>query len=75
MFDVPCSICSSINIHNVACHGNCVTCRQLESPSDMTTSTIISRIFANRKAYEDRNAKKVASEQKYYKSKQHVTEG
>ncbi|KAL3160740.1 hypothetical protein ABBQ32_010650 [Trebouxia sp. C0010 RCD-2024] len=49
--------------------------RQLQSPSDMTTATIISRIFANRKAYEDRNAKKVASEQKYYKSKQHVTEG
>lgn len=49
--------------------------RQLESPSDMTTATIISRIFANRKAYEDRNAKKVASEQKYYRSKQHVTEG
>ena len=52
-----------------------IKCRQLESPSDMTTATIISRIFANRKAYEDRNAKKVASEQKYYKSKQHVTEG
>lgn len=50
-------------------------CRHLESPSDMTTATIISRIFANRKAYEDRNAKKVASEQKYYKSKQHITEG
>ncbi|KAL0048723.1 hypothetical protein WJX82_009569 [Trebouxia sp. C0006] len=49
--------------------------RQLESPSDMTTATIINRIFANRKAYEDRNAKKVASEKKYYKSKQHVTEG
>jgi len=41
----------------------------------MTTATIINRIFANRKAYEDRNAKKVASEQKYYKSKQHVKEG
>jgi ethanolamine-phosphate cytidylyltransferase len=41
----------------------------------MTTATIINRIFANRKAYEDRNAKKVASEKKYYKSKQHVTEG
>jgi len=53
----------------------CVVCRQLESPSDMTTATIINRIFANRKAYEDRNAKKVASEQKYYKSKQHVKEG
>ena len=53
----------------------CVVCRQLESPSDMTTETIINRIFANRKAYEDRNAKKVASEQKYYKSKQHVKEG
>lgn len=49
--------------------------RHLESPSDMTTSTIINRILANKKAYEDRNAKKVASEQKYYKSKQRIQEG
>lgn len=50
-------------------------CRHLESPSTMTTATIINRILANKKAYEDRNAKKVASEQKYYKAKQHVREG
>lgn len=40
----------------------------------MTTATIINRILANKKAYEDRNAKKVASEQKYYKSKQRIQE-
>ena len=49
--------------------------RYLESPSDMTTATIINRILANKKAYEDRNAKKVASEQKYYKNKQRIQEG
>ena len=58
------------------CCKQCQCChRHLESPSDMTTATIINRILANKKAYEDRNAKKVASEQKYYKSKQRIQEG
>lgn len=50
--------------------------RQLESPSDMETATIVKRIVANRKAYEDRNAKKVASEAAYYaKQKAYMAEG
>eukprot|EP00884_Botryococcus_braunii_P004743 jgi/Botrbrau1/1426/Bobra.0063s0118.1 len=49
--------------------------RILESPSQMTTATIIERIVHNRAAYEARNAKKVKSEQVYYTSaKQYVDE-
>lgn len=44
-------------------------CRSLESPSDMTTATIIQRIVSNRSAYEARNAKKNKSEADYYTSK------
>lgn len=40
--------------------------RQLPSPSSMTTKTIIQRIIVNRKAYEDRQKKKVKSEAAYY---------
>ena len=38
----------------------------LDSPCPTTTSNIISRIVDNRKAYEARNAKKVANEDSYY---------
>mmetsp|Transcript_20392 Transcript_20392/g.53328 ORF Transcript_20392/g.53328 Transcript_20392/m.53328 type:complete len:471 (+) Transcript_20392:244-1656(+) len=48
--------------------------RLLEAPSTMTTSDIISRILANRHAYEARNAKKVQSEKKYEANKQYVEE-
>lgn len=40
----------------------------------MTTATIIRRILENRKAYEERNAKKQVSEQKYYQGKTHMEE-
>uniref|UniRef100_A0A0E0R3J7 ethanolamine-phosphate cytidylyltransferase n=1 Tax=Oryza rufipogon TaxID=4529 RepID=A0A0E0R3J7_ORYRU len=43
--------------------------RRLESPLDITTSTIIRRIVANHEAYQKRNEKKEASEKKYYDSK------
>jgi ethanolamine-phosphate cytidylyltransferase len=49
--------------------------RNIESPNDMTTATLIHRIIKNRQAYEARNAKKLVSEQKYYQQKQHVREG
>ncbi|GJN28439.1 hypothetical protein PR202_gb16563 [Eleusine coracana subsp. coracana] len=42
---------------------------RLESPLDITTSTIIRRIVANHEAYQKRNEKKEASEKKYYESK------
>ncbi|XP_050380724.1 ethanolamine-phosphate cytidylyltransferase [Argentina anserina] len=45
----------------------------LESPLDITTSTIIRRIVSNHEAYQKRNEKKAASEQKYYEGKAHVT--
>jgi len=47
---------------------------KLPSPSKMTTSEIIKRIVANRKAYEERNRKKVASEAKYHNQKEFVAE-
>uniref|UniRef100_A0A0E0IXJ2 Ethanolamine-phosphate cytidylyltransferase n=1 Tax=Oryza nivara TaxID=4536 RepID=A0A0E0IXJ2_ORYNI len=46
--------------------------RRLESPLDITTSTIIRRIVANHEAYQKRNEKKEASEKKYYDSKSFV---
>eukprot|EP00193_Tetraselmis_chui_P020197 CAMPEP_0177794922 /NCGR_PEP_ID=MMETSP0491_2-20121128/25925_1 /TAXON_ID=63592 /ORGANISM="Tetraselmis chuii, Strain PLY429" /LENGTH=466 /DNA_ID=CAMNT_0019317653 /DNA_START=115 /DNA_END=1515 /DNA_ORIENTATION=+ len=48
--------------------------RRLDTPSAMTTSDIISRILANRNAYEARNAKKVQSEVKYEANKEYVEE-
>eukprot|EP00882_Tetradesmus_deserticola_P027816 GHRQ01030945.1.p2 GENE.GHRQ01030945.1~~GHRQ01030945.1.p2 ORF type:complete len:135 (+),score=46.67 GHRQ01030945.1:294-698(+) len=49
--------------------------RQLDSPSDVVTASIIQRIVGNRAAFEARNAKKVASEQAYYaSSKDYVKE-
>ena len=51
-------------------------CRQLDSPSDMETATIVKRIVSNRQAYEERNAKKVKSEAAYYsKHKAYMAEG
>ncbi|KAH9549269.1 hypothetical protein CY35_10G008900 [Sphagnum magellanicum] len=44
----------------------------LESPLNMTTSTIIQRILTNHEAYKKRNEKKVESENKYYQSKTYV---
>ncbi|PRQ42591.1 putative ethanolamine-phosphate cytidylyltransferase [Rosa chinensis] len=45
----------------------------LESPLDITTSTIIRRIVSNHEAYQKRNEKKAASEKKYYEGKSYVT--
>uniref|UniRef100_A0A1J3ETC6 Ethanolamine-phosphate cytidylyltransferase n=1 Tax=Noccaea caerulescens TaxID=107243 RepID=A0A1J3ETC6_NOCCA len=45
----------------------------LDSPLDITTSTIIRRIVANHEAYQKRNLKKEASEKKYYEQKSFVT--
>ncbi|XP_072996454.1 ethanolamine-phosphate cytidylyltransferase-like [Typha latifolia] len=47
--------------------------RQLESPLDITTSTIIRRIVANHEAYQKRNEKKEASERTYYEGKAFVS--
>ncbi|OVA17150.1 Cytidyltransferase-like domain [Macleaya cordata] len=41
----------------------------LESPLDITTSTIIKRIVSNHEAYQIRNEKKAASEKRYYEDK------
>lgn len=50
-------------------------CREVQSPSQMTTATIIERIVRNRENYEARNAKKSVSEAAYYKDKkQYVNE-
>jgi ethanolamine-phosphate cytidylyltransferase len=43
--------------------------RELPSPSPTTTRDIIRRIVDNRAAFEARNAKKAASEEKYYAAK------
>lgn len=45
----------------------------LESPIDITTSCVARRIIANHDIYEKRNAKKEASEKKYYEEKQYVS--
>ncbi|XVF29765.1 hypothetical protein REPUB_Repub15cG0150300 [Reevesia pubescens] len=45
----------------------------LESPLDITTTTIIRRIVANHEAYQKRNEKKAASERRYYEDKAHVS--
>ncbi|KAK1286885.1 hypothetical protein QJS10_CPB20g00016 [Acorus calamus] len=46
--------------------------RQLDSPLDITTSTIIKRIVANHEAYQKRNEKKAESERRYYEDKTYV---
>ncbi|XVE84288.1 hypothetical protein DITRI_Ditri17bG0000900 [Diplodiscus trichospermus] len=45
----------------------------LESPLDITTTTIIRRIVANHEAYQKRNEKKAASERRYYEDKSYVS--
>ncbi|XP_030500955.2 ethanolamine-phosphate cytidylyltransferase isoform X1 [Cannabis sativa] len=46
----------------------------LDSPLDITTTTIIKRIVANHEAYQQkRNEKKAASEKRYYEGKSFVT--
>ncbi|GAB2271060.1 Ethanolamine-phosphate cytidylyltransferase, variant 2 [Dionaea muscipula] len=45
----------------------------LESPLDITTTTIIKRIVSNHEAYQKRNDKKVDSERRYYEDKQYVS--
>eukprot|EP00252_Welwitschia_mirabilis_P017812 TRINITY_DN395_c0_g2_i1.p1 TRINITY_DN395_c0_g2~~TRINITY_DN395_c0_g2_i1.p1 ORF type:complete len:436 (-),score=76.89 TRINITY_DN395_c0_g2_i1:389-1696(-) len=44
----------------------------IESPRDITTTTIIKRIVTNHEAYKKRNEKKTASEKKYYDEKSYV---
>ncbi|KAH9308979.1 hypothetical protein KI387_036890, partial [Taxus chinensis] len=46
--------------------------RIIESPLNITTTTIIRRIFANHEAYQKRNEKKVESEKRYYEDKTYV---
>ncbi|KAH1199583.1 Ethanolamine-phosphate cytidylyltransferase [Glycine max] len=46
----------------------------LESPLDITTTTIIRRIVSNHEAYQNRNKKKGESEKRYYEGKSHVSE-
>ncbi|KAK6147464.1 hypothetical protein DH2020_018376 [Rehmannia glutinosa] len=45
----------------------------LESPKDTTTTSIARRIIANHEIYVKRNAKKEASEKKYYAEKKYVS--
>ncbi|KAK6139725.1 hypothetical protein DH2020_026535 [Rehmannia glutinosa] len=45
----------------------------LESPKDITTTSIARRIIANHEIYVKRNAKKEASEKKYYAEKKYVS--
>ncbi|VFQ71103.1 unnamed protein product [Cuscuta campestris] len=46
----------------------------LESPLDITTSTIIKRIVSNHEAYQKRNEKKAESEKKYYEGKTYISD-
>ncbi|KAG6414252.1 hypothetical protein SASPL_126970 [Salvia splendens] len=46
--------------------------RTLESPKNITTTSIAERIIANHEIYLKRNAKKEASEKKYYEEKKFV---
>ncbi|KAK4373061.1 hypothetical protein RND71_008445 [Anisodus tanguticus] len=47
--------------------------RVIESPKDMTTTSVAQRIIANHEIYLKRNTKKEASEKKYYAEKQYVS--
>lgn len=47
--------------------------QMLESPKDITSASIAQRIIANRDIYLKRNAKKEASEKKYYSEKKFVS--
>uniref|UniRef100_A0A6N2KGI8 ethanolamine-phosphate cytidylyltransferase n=1 Tax=Salix viminalis TaxID=40686 RepID=A0A6N2KGI8_SALVM len=45
----------------------------LDSPLDITTTTIIRRIVSNHEAYQKRNQKKGESEKRYYEDKTYVS--
>ncbi|KAJ6369357.1 hypothetical protein OIU78_001677 [Salix suchowensis] len=45
----------------------------LDSPLDITTTTIIKRIVSNHEAYQKRNQKKAESERMYYEDKTYVS--
>jgi len=45
----------------------------LESPKNITTSSVAQRIMANHEIYLKRNAKKEASEKKYYAERKYVS--
>ncbi|KAK9085748.1 hypothetical protein Sjap_026159 [Stephania japonica] len=45
----------------------------IESPLDITTTTIIKRIVSNHEAYQKRNEKKAESERRYYEEKIYVS--
>ncbi|PIA24736.1 hypothetical protein AQUCO_57600002v1 [Aquilegia coerulea] len=47
--------------------------RLLESPLDITTTTIIKRIVSNHEAYQKRNEKKAESERRYYEGRTYVS--
>lgn len=47
--------------------------RMLESPKDITTTSVAQRIIANHEIYLKRNAKKEASEKKYYAERKYIT--
>ncbi|XP_042487084.1 ethanolamine-phosphate cytidylyltransferase [Macadamia integrifolia] len=47
--------------------------RVLDSPLDITTTTIIKRIVSNHEAYQKRNEKKAESERRYYEGKTYVS--
>ncbi|CAN0839099.1 Ethanolamine-phosphate cytidylyltransferase [Linum grandiflorum] len=47
--------------------------RMLDSPKDITTTSVTKRIIANHEAYTKRNAKKTKSEKKYYEEKVYVS--
>ncbi|CAM6086934.1 unnamed protein product [Calypogeia fissa] len=46
--------------------------RTIDSPRDITTTTIITRIVGNHEAYKLRNEKKQQSEKKYYEDKKYI---
>ncbi|XP_073066857.1 ethanolamine-phosphate cytidylyltransferase-like [Primulina eburnea] len=78
----------SLVVHGTVTDGNCFSngksnpyavpksmeiFKILESPKDITTTSIAQRIIANHEIYLKRNAKKEASEKKYYEGKKYVS--
>ncbi|PSS01585.1 Ethanolamine-phosphate cytidylyltransferase [Actinidia chinensis var. chinensis] len=49
------------------------TFQMLESPKNITTSSVSQRIIANHETYKKRNAKKEAIEKKYYEERKYVS--
>lgn len=47
--------------------------RMIESPKNITTSSVAQRIITNHDVYKKRNSKKVESEKKYYEQKTYVS--